>query len=173
MLLRFYCEGRFIMGIENDKYCLIYRREYCEEELAEVAREINQACEPLHIYALNGSLGAGKTTLVQHLVQAYGVKDAVASPTYTYVHVYRLNQGPMLYHFDLYRMQDMRDFINAGFVEYLDDPNAMIYIEWPALILGLLGERACLIDIEYGETSDSRVVNVKAPRLLCKKNVDA
>ncbi len=88
-----------------------------------------------HIFAFTGSLGAGKTTLVRSLLQACGVTGVISSPTFTYVNIYTNNHGQKFYHFDLYRITTVQEFIDAGFDEYLNDQQAYVFIEWPEVIM--------------------------------------
>jgi len=80
----------------------------------------------------------------------------VQSPTYTYVSVYHLPNNKTIYHFDLYRIPSLDEFIVAGFDEYLYRPNSWCFIEWPEVILPLLKERTLCIALNYGQTEDIR-----------------
>lgn len=118
--------------------------------------EIQKAAEYLYglkghcdIYAFKGSLGAGKTTLVQQLLRCYGVTSTITSPTFTYMQIYYATTGQTLYHFDLYRLQSINDFIQAGFDEYVHKQDSWSFIEWPEIIEPLLGKRVCHVSLEY------------------------
>src|SRR5439155_12466456 len=90
------------------------------------------------VFTFSGTLGSGKTTLVQSLLESCGVMEHVTSPTFTYVNCYKNNRGETFYHFDVYRIKNCQDFIQAGFDEYLYQPNSWAFIEWPESILSLL-----------------------------------
>lgn len=85
---------------------------------------------------LEGDLGAGKTTLVRGLLRALGYAGRVKSPTYTLTEIYSLPDFE-LYHFDLYRMHDPREWLDAGFRE-VASVNTVSLVEWPEKAAGLL-----------------------------------
>lgn len=107
---------------------------------------------------LSGDLGAGKTTLTRYWLQALGHVGAVKSPTYTLVEPYEIAQADgstmPVYHADLYRLQDPEELSFIGFDEYLDEPNALIIIEWASRADSYLPPPALFIDITQG--SDER-----------------
>lgn len=78
---------------------------------------------------LHGDLGAGKTTLVRALLRKCGIEGRIKSPSYTLVEVYK-NSSLYCYHFDFYRFEDPREWLDAGFREMLLSP-ALVLIEWP------------------------------------------
>ena len=89
---------------------------------------------------LHGDLGAGKTTFVRHLLRALGVHGRVKSPSYAVVEPYTVQttQGELnIWHFDLYRFADPREFEEAGFRDLLASPGLKL-IEWPEKARGVL-----------------------------------
>ena len=85
---------------------------------------------------LQGDLGAGKTTLVRGLLRAMGFAGRVKSPTYTLVEPYAFS-GFVVYHYDLYRMHDPREWEDAGFRDDVGE-NALRLVEWPEKAHGWL-----------------------------------
>lgn len=82
---------------------------------------------------LRGELGAGKTALTRALLHAAGYVGHVKSPTYTLAEPYTVSiaGAPVhLTHFDLYRMQDPEEFLDAGFREAFN-PHSICIVEWP------------------------------------------
>lgn len=122
--------------------------QYRQDQIDGLVRDLAAALEPVSVITLSGSLGAGKTTLVQALLRHFGVKGAIASPTFSYVHHYAVG-GNMYYHFDLYRLTSMDDFVSMGFDEYIYQPNSKSFIEWPEIILPLLTHDVCHITLDY------------------------
>jgi len=83
---------------------------------------------------LTGSLGAGKTTLVKGIAEALGAAepDEVTSPTFTLVHEYEgeyAGKTVLLYHLDLYRLENERQVEQLGIDEFMED-NALVLVEW-------------------------------------------
>lgn len=83
----------------------------------------------LAFIALHGELGAGKTTLVRHLLRALGVQGRIKSPTYAVVEPYEL-PGLNVWHFDFYRFDDPREWEDAGFRDIFASPGLKL-AEWP------------------------------------------
>ena len=83
------------------------------------------------LIVLRGDLGAGKTTLVKGIASALGAAEAedVTSPTFTLVHEY---VGPKvrLYHLDLYRLETERELLTLGLEEMVEQPDALVLVEW-------------------------------------------
>ena len=107
---------------------------------------------------LAGDLGAGKTTLTRYWLQALGHTGAVKSPTYTLVEPYSIEQSngtiKPVYHADLYRLQDPEELSFIGFDEYLDEPEAIVIIEWASRADGYLPMPTLFIDMTQVESDD-------------------
>lgn len=79
--------------------------------------------------ALHGELGAGKTTLVRHILRALGVQGRIKSPTYAVVEQYEI-AGLSIWHFDFYRFSDPREWEDAGFRDLFASAGLKL-AEWP------------------------------------------
>ena len=115
------------------------------------------------LVCLHGELGAGKTTLVRHLLQAMGVQGRIKSPTYAVVEPYEV-QGLHIWHFDFYRFSDPREWEDAGLRELFATPGLKL-CEWPEKAAGFLSEA----DLDIGlrvNLDESREVRLKANTLL-------
>jgi len=122
---------------------------YSLDELPVAARALYQCLSQVKIVALMGGLGLGKTTLIKELLLQCGIYDVVQSPTFTYVSIYTNAMGDRFYHFDLYRIRSMQEFLQQGFGEYLYEPHSCTIIEWPEVILPLLTHKTCFVQLEY------------------------
>jgi tRNA threonylcarbamoyladenosine biosynthesis protein TsaE len=85
---------------------------------------------------LHGDLGAGKTTLARHLLQALGVSGRIKSPTYAIVESYELPELA-IWHCDFYRFNDPQEWEDAGFRDLFASPGLKL-VEWPQKAEGLL-----------------------------------
>ena len=133
---------------------------YKEDQIESIARLLAQEVEHAAIVTFTGPLGAGKTTMVRALLRAAGIVDTITSPTYTYVNLYKNGQGKTFYHFDLYRINSVDDFIQAGFNEYLYTPQGVALIEWPDVIAPLYRDRVVHVAIDYTDNPDNRVMKI-------------
>jgi len=90
--------------------------------------------------ALHGDLGAGKTTLVRHLLRACGVAGRIKSPTYAVVEPHEPTDAAgawQAWHFDFYRFDDPREWEDAGFRDIFASTGLKI-AEWPEKARGVL-----------------------------------
>ena len=117
--------------------------------------EILKASEPHRVFAFDGQMGAGKTTFIKHLCEEMGTSDVVNSPTFAIVNVYDVEQPYKgeVYHFDCYRLKDIREALDFGAEDYLYSGN-YCFIEWPEMIDALLPKDTVWVKIipqENGE----------------------
>ncbi|MFZ3144153.1 tRNA (adenosine(37)-N6)-threonylcarbamoyltransferase complex ATPase subunit type 1 TsaE [Psychrobacter glacincola] len=145
-------------GIKNDKNVKMLTL-YSEDDTQRLAKQL--AALPLTGSVwLAGDLAAGKTTLTRYWLQALGHKGAVKSPTYTLVEPYSITQDDgttkSVYHADLYRLQDPEELSFIGFDEYLDEPNALVIIEWASRANSYLPPPTMFIDMTQSDSNDDK-----------------
>ncbi len=107
---------------------------YSSEETQVFGKKLAKRLDPGSIVACFGGLGSGKTTCIKSIVSTLTKihEDEINSPTFHYVNDY---EG--VYHFDLYRLKNFRDFLQRGFDEYLTSGHICL-IEWAERIEELL-----------------------------------
>lgn len=111
--------------------------------------------EPHRVFAFDGQMGAGKTTFIKKLCEEMGTLDVVNSPTFAIVNVYDVKRPYKgeVYHFDCYRLKDIREAMDFGAEEYLYSGN-YCFIEWPEMIEALLPEDTVWVKIEPQENGN-------------------
>ena len=115
----------------------------------ELAKKIQQRkSREAFIVFLVGDLGTGKTTLVKEIIHALGVNDQIKSPTFTIIEPYE-NTLANIYHMDLYRINNSSELESIGLEEYLNEPNAIIFIEWPENSFGYLKKFNMKISLQH------------------------
>lgn len=97
------------------------------------------------VILFNGSMGAGKTTLIKALVKHLGSDDVVSSPTFALMNEYSAKDYK-IYHYDFYRLKALEEALDLGFDEFIEE-DAWNLIEWPDLIVGLLPQEYVVIEI--------------------------
>jgi len=134
------------------------------------------------IIALEGDLGAGKTTFVQGFTRALGIKERVASPTFILMNIYELPRlvghpkmslrGAQatkqsrsvcfkhLVHIDCYRIESPDELLHLALDKILKDPEAIVLIEWADRIRALLPEETIWIQFRHGKAVNERIIEL-------------
>ncbi len=127
------------------------------QETIEFAKGFAASLKPGTVLCLEGQLGSGKTTFVKGLAEGLGLKhpQQVKSPTFVLMHIYA-TQVP-LYHFDCYRLDSLEELENIGFVDFVNDPQAISCVEWAEKAGALIPENARHIRFEILDATERRV----------------
>jgi tRNA threonylcarbamoyladenosine biosynthesis protein TsaE len=113
--------------------------------------------------ALCGTLGAGKTRLVQAIAAAHGVpRESVVSPTFVLCQEYSGTRT--IYHLDAYRLQDADEFLKLGPEEYFQSPG-LTFVEWGDRVSeGLPVERIEIhIEVQEGDCRQFEILGFGQP----------
>lgn len=128
------------------------------EHMQQFAAYIGSQCWEGIVIALDGDLGAGKTTFSKALAAAIGVKEVVSSPTFTIIKEYEGDKLPF-YHMDVYRLsQEEAD--ELGLDDYFYGHGVTV-VEWASLIEELMPEQFLALRIEYID-EQQRVIHMQA-----------
>jgi tRNA threonylcarbamoyladenosine biosynthesis protein TsaE len=143
---------------------LIVKKIVWPNEAATVAFAQSLARQPAigrALIELQGDLGAGKTTLVRHLLKSLGVEGRIKSPTYAVVEHYTLAAPNLnIWHFDFYRFNDPHEWEEAGFRDIFASPGLKL-VEWPEKAGAHLPPPDLLIHIEV-LANGSRAITLTA-----------
>lgn len=140
---------------------------YETSDTIDFAKKLAKHIKPSDVIALEGDLGAGKTTFTKGLAEGLGIKRVVNSPTFTIIKEY---QGTLpLYHMDVYRLED--SYEDLGFDEYFEG-NGLTVVEWAHIIEEQLPRELLTIYLKHGK-NDTREITL-VPRgeryeELCKE----
>ena len=134
---------------------------YSEDETMELAQNIESEKFPNMVIALVGDLGSGKTKFTEGFLSYFGLEDEISSPTFTIVNEYSKNDVN-IYHFDVYRLEDLDEFYAIGGTDYFD--NGICLIEWGELIEPILSKY-----IKINISKDNENENI---RYLTIENID-
>lgn len=136
-----------------------------EKETDRLGKLLADALPRGSVVALIGTLGAGKTRLVQSVAVALGLPlGAVTSPTFVLVNEYRDGRMP-IYHFDAYRLRDEDEFLELGPEEYFDG-RGITFVEWADRVANCLPVEYFTIAIEVlGPTEREFVVTANSAAL--------
>lgn len=126
------------------------------DNMAAAAAEFLDAVGDNRLIAFHGHLGAGKTTFIKALCDLLGVGDNVCSPTFTIVNEYRAADGQSVFHFDFYRIDDLREAQDLGLEEYFFS-GCFCLMEWPEKIADLLPEEVLDVEIEPIDQNTRRI----------------
>ncbi len=131
------------------------------EQTRTLGRDIGKAITQSISIALNGDLGAGKTTFVQGLANGLGISDSyyITSPTFNIVNDYPA-KNLTLSHLDLYRLADVDELEFIGFDDLLDD-NHIIVVEWPQLLNDISFKFDIEINFEFDDNYN-RIISILA-----------
>ena len=124
-------------------------------------QQIAEKITPPYVIYLTGDLGAGKTTLVQGMLQYFDYTEIVSSPSYNLIHQYPTKLYEIA-HLDLYRLEDPEELAMLGLVDLLTS-NSILCVEWPEKGAGFLPEADLLINIQYQTSPETgRVIQLKS-----------
>jgi tRNA threonylcarbamoyladenosine biosynthesis protein TsaE len=125
------------------------------------------------VVALQGELGAGKTTFTKSFLKALGVTESVTSPTFILFRPYPLDthhisritkqesQYTLAYHIDCYRLEDPKELLKLGLKEMLKNSKYIVLIEWAERVKKFLPKNIVWISIKHGVKKGSRTFTVK------------
>lgn len=111
------------------------------------------------IFALEGELGAGKTTFIQGFAKALKIKQRVTSPTFVLMRYYKLltTHYSLLFHIDAFRLKDWHDLVSLGIKDVFASPGNIILIEWAERVRPILPKKRTKIHIDHLNQTTRRI----------------
>lgn len=136
---------------------------HSKEETQRLGMKLAQEFTPGIVVTFTGDLGAGKTTLIQGILQGLGATPPYPSPTFVLMHEYHLevelpSKGiRRVYHADAYRV-GAADFEKLGFAEWCADPEGIVLLEWPERLAEILPKQRIAITLKSLSETDREIV---------------
>jgi tRNA threonylcarbamoyladenosine biosynthesis protein TsaE len=137
------------------------------EETQKIARDLAKKItnskpeQEAVVVAFEGELGAGKTTFIQALAKALGVKSNLTSPTFVLLKQYGLKLKSLnfktLIHIDAYRIHDGKDLLVIGVDDMIKDRQNIILIEWAERVQSILPRNCIKIHIDHIDENKRRI----------------
>ncbi|MFA6437899.1 MAG: tRNA (adenosine(37)-N6)-threonylcarbamoyltransferase complex ATPase subunit type 1 TsaE [Bacteriovoracaceae bacterium] len=132
---------------------------YTESATIESGAIFSEQLKAGDVVALYGDLGSGKTRFVKGISRGLGVRETVASPTFTIVNEHYEGRLP-LYHFDCYRLRSVTELEEIGFDEYIYGSGVCV-VEWAEIIETRLPERRFDVRITPGKEEQERMITIE------------
>lgn len=131
------------------------------EALPEAARRFVAEMDDATVYAFYGDMGAGKTTFIAELCRALGVDDDdMSSPSFSIINEYRSSStGELIYHFDLYRLENPEEAYDIGVEDYFDS-GALCLLEWPERIADMLPDDTVKVTIMVNDDESRDIITM-------------
>jgi len=130
-----------------------------EQETLNIGFQIGEKAQIGDIILLFGGLGAGKTVLAKGIAHGLKISSHVTSPTFTLMQVY--HGRLVMYHFDLYRLDNQDELYDLGYEEYFYSDDGIAIVEWAERLGELSPENHLRIQIERLDDS-FRKITIKA-----------
>ncbi len=116
------------------------------EDLPTIADQLVTEAGEHRLFAFYGKMGAGKTTLINSILEVLGVEEGGSSPTFSLVNEYEGRVGEPIYHFDFYRIENIEEVYDIGYEDYFFSTN-YCFIEWPEKVEELLPDDVVKVQI--------------------------
>lgn len=130
-----------------------------EKDTIEFGKKIARKLEKGMIIVLTGDLGSGKTKLTEGILTEFGLQDEISSPTFTIVNEYNTEKFD-IFHFDVYRLSDIDEFLAIGGEEYFE--KGVSIIEWGEMIEDILpSDYIKIIFSKDLENENKRIITIE------------
>ncbi|WP_334292614.1 tRNA (adenosine(37)-N6)-threonylcarbamoyltransferase complex ATPase subunit type 1 TsaE [Cellulosilyticum sp. I15G10I2] len=135
-----------------------------EEQTLEQGYQLGKQARAGEVYCLIGDLGVGKTVFSKGFAKGLGIEEHITSPTFTIIQEYEGNMP--LYHFDMYRIEDIDELEMIGYEDYFFGQGVCL-VEWANNVKEVIPKNAKWISIEKDLTKgfDYRIITVKEKML--------
>lgn len=123
-----------------------------QEDTEKIAFEYAKRLKKGDIICLIGDLGTGKTAFTRGVARSFGIDEYITSPTFSIINEYYSKTN--LYHFDIYRLQDIDEAYDIGIEDYFDSDGIVVF-EWPELIIDIIPKSYFKVEISKVDYSSN------------------
>lgn len=138
---------------------------HSEEETLAFAQDFCKELNIGDIVALIGELGTGKTLFIRGVCNFFKVDEIVTSPTFTIMNQYfgrNKDQEFSIIHIDLYRIKNLQELVDLGFLEIISTPNSIVLIEWAEKAENLIPKPYYRIEFQNVEGKENeRIITIE------------
>lgn len=117
------------------------------------------------ILGLKGDLGGGKTTFLQGFAKGLNIKERISSPTFIIMRKFNLNipanTFKAFYHVDCYRLKTIKEILNLGFKEIINNPNNIVAVEWADRISKIIPPKSIFLHFKFINQSSREITTKK------------
>jgi len=140
---------------------MIYQSYSCDQT-KQIAADFATTLHGGEVIALEGEIGAGKTTFVQGLAEALGAGGLARSPTFTVMNIYPATNDRIkkIVHVDAYRLRTPEDLFNLGLEEWIGRPDSIVLIEWPRMVEEVEIKFDCIVKTTIGDIMNQRKIEI-------------
>ena len=122
-----------------------------------IRKKLNKAL----VLALEGELGAGKTTFIKGFSKALGVREKILSPTFVLIHKHKIHAQRStfntLYHIDAYRLNSGKDLSKLGLKEIFANPQNIVLLEWADRVKKVMPRKSIWIHFYHLEQNKRKI----------------
>jgi len=140
-----------------------------EKQTIALGKKITNNLKGGEILALTGDLGAGKTTLIKGIAKGLGIEKIITSPTFVLMKIYTIkpkkSKIKILVHIDCYRITSAQEIDDIGALEYFNDANTVVVVEWADKIKKILPKKIININLNLGKNPDYRNIDINSKTL--------
>ncbi|HEU5187588.1 MAG TPA: tRNA (adenosine(37)-N6)-threonylcarbamoyltransferase complex ATPase subunit type 1 TsaE [Candidatus Saccharimonadales bacterium] len=140
------------------------------EDTKAIAAAIGAVVRGGEVFEFKSDLGGGKTAFVKGLARGMGVKNVVQSPSFTISFVHQAGDLE-LHHFDFYRL-DEPGIVKAELAESLEQPNAVVAIEWGQTVHDILPKNRLVSVTIKNAANSARIITIDAPQDYIKEALE-
>jgi tRNA threonylcarbamoyladenosine biosynthesis protein TsaE len=127
------------------------------QNLSETVQKIKEKAGNRKVWLFYGDMGAGKTTLIKNICTQLGCVDEVTSPTFSIINEYQTNDQKVIYHIDLYRLNDPDELLEIG-LEEVTDGSHFCFVEWPQIAIDFFPSDCFPLQIEIIDSTHRKIL---------------